>query len=137
VRRNIGVGSRARRVRVLTATRKRSSDMNRILATLTGAALATAFLVAPAAAQNLPPPGNVNPGSLNSGAEESGAENQPRSYAPGYAPYVVSPRGYDAYATPYGAMGPRSRTGLGYQSEPGYGPFGLGTGGANAIGADD
>ena len=111
--------------------------MNRTITTLTAGAALLALAIAPAAAQNLPPPGNVNPGSLNSGAEESGAENQPRSYAPGYAPYVVSPRGYDAYATPYGTMSPRSGTSLGYQSEPGYGPFGLGTGGANAIGADD
>ena len=32
-----------------------------------------------AAAQNAPPPGNVNPGSMKSGAEPSGTENQPRS----------------------------------------------------------
>lgn len=110
--------------------------MNRIIITLGAGALAAAFAIAPAGAQNLPPPGNVNPGSMSSGAEESGAENQPRSFGPYYsapaygapAPYV---QGYDAYATQPGVTyGP-----FGYR--PGYGPYGLGTGGAGAIGSDN
>ena len=75
--------------------------MNRIITTIAAGALAAACAIAPAAAQSLPPPGNVNPGSMNSGAEETGAENQPRSYGPAY--YYGAPRayygpGYDAYA---------------------------------------
>ncbi len=110
--------------------------MNRIITTLTAGALAAAFAIAPAAAQNLPPPGNVNPGSLNSGAEETGAESQPRSYGGySYAPGVYYGQsygqGYDAYtAQPGMTYGP-----FGYQ--PGYGPYGLGTGGAGAIGSDN
>ena len=108
--------------------------MNRIMTTVTAGALAAAFAIAPAAAQNLPPPGNVNPGSMNSGAEESGAENQPRSYGPSY--YYSGPRayygpGYDAYAAQPGmSYGP-----FGYA--PGYGPYGLGTGGAGAMGSNN
>jgi hypothetical protein len=109
--------------------------MNRIITTLTAGALAAAFAIAPAAAQNLPPPGNVNPGSMNSGAEETGAPNQPRSwtYGPayGYAPGIYYGQGYNAYtAQPGVTYGP-----FGYR--PGYGPYGLGTGGAGAIGADN
>jgi hypothetical protein len=110
--------------------------MNRIVTTLTAGALATAFAIAPAAAQNLPPPGNINPGSMNSGAEETGAPNQPRSwgytgYSYGYAPGVYSAPAYNAYsAQPGMSYGP-----FGYQS--GYGPYGLGSGGAGAIGADN
>jgi hypothetical protein len=107
--------------------------MNRTIATLAAGAIAAAFAIAPAVAQSLPPPGNVNPGSLNSGAEETGAENQPRSFGPDYgSPYQVAPRGYVA---------PGYNT---YAPQPGmiYGPFGPGTygagsGGANAIGADE
>lgn len=112
--------------------------MNRIITAVTAGALAAAFAIAPAVAQNLPPPGNVNPGSLNSGAEETGAENQPRSFSPYYggprtyygpgAPYAP---GYDAYAAQPGmSYGP-----FGYA--PGYGPYGLGTGGAGAIGSNN
>jgi hypothetical protein len=91
--------------------------MNRKTTTLTAAVFAAAFAIAPAAAQNLPPPGNVNPGSLNSGAEESGAPNQQRSYEV-YGARRIYNGGYGAYATPYN-MGP---------ARPG---------GANAIGADE
>lgn len=112
--------------------------MNRIITTLTAGALAAAFAIAPAAAQNVPPPGNVNPGSMNSGAEETGAPNQARSWGYsgyGYAPGVyygqVYGQGYNAYsAQPGMSYGP-----FGYQ--PGYGPYGLGTGGAGAIGSDN
>jgi hypothetical protein len=117
-----------------------SSMMNRTIATLAAGALAVAFAAAPVAAQNLPPPGNVNPGSLNSGAEETGAENQARSwgYSPGYygstAPGVYYAPGYDAYAAQPGmSYGPF--TPFGYA--PGSGPYGLGSGGAGAIGANN
>lgn len=114
--------------------------MNRMITTLTAGALAAAFAIAPAAAQNLPPPGNVNPGSMNSGAEQTGAPNQPRSwtYGPAYGAIgsgVYYGPGYDAYAVQPGmSYGP-----FGYQPgyQPGYGPYGYGTGGANAIGADN
>jgi hypothetical protein len=119
---------------------KWSSAMNRMITTLTAGAFAAAFAIASAAAQNLPPPGNVNPGSLNSGAEETGAENQPRSFGGyGYAPGVYYGQsygqsygeGYNAYTVQPGvSYGP-----FGYR--PGYGPYGLGTGGAGAIGADN
>ena len=115
--------------------------MNRMIATLAAGMLATAFAIAPAAAQNLPPPGNVNPGSLNSGAEESGAENQPRSYGPMYYGPYGAPFGAGAVAPYYGgsnafAAQPGVTHGpFGYA--PGYGPYGLGTGGAGAIGAED
>lgn len=109
--------------------------MNRTITTLAAGALAAAFAIAPAAAQSLPPPGNVNPGSLNSGAEETGAENQPRSFGPDYgSPYQAAPRlyvapGYDTYAPQPGMIfGPFA---------PGAGTYGLGSGGANAIGADE
>ena len=117
--------------------------MNRIITTITAGALAVAFAIAPAAAQNLPPPGNVNPGSMNSGAEETGAENQQRSYGPsynagprayygpGYGAYTRDADGMNAYAAQPGfSYGP-----LGYA--PGYGPYGLGTGGAGAIGSNN
>lgn len=107
--------------------------MNRTIATLAAGAFAVASAIAPAAAQNLPPPGNVNPGSMQSGAEETGAPNQARSYGQYYygAPRAYSGPGYDAYAPQRGVTyGP-----FGYQ--PGYGPYGLGTGGAGAIGADN
>ena len=115
--------------------------MNRTITTVTAAALALAFAVAPAAAQNLPPPGNVNPGSLYSGAEQSGAPNQARSYLQyGYGGFggqsayygpVYDGYGYSAYAAQPGmSFGP-----FGYA--PGYGPYGLGTGGANAIGSNN
>lgn len=108
--------------------------MNRTLATFAAFAIA-GLSIAPAAAQNVPPPGNVNPGSMQSGAEQTGAPNQARSwtYGPGYAPmgaYYNSP-GYSAYATQPGiSYGP-----FGYA--PGYGPYGLGSGGAGAIGANN
>ena len=108
--------------------------MNRTIATLTAGALVTALAIAPAAAQNLPPPGNVNPGSMNSGAEETGAPNQARSYEYFYGygvPRIVysGDSAYGAYAAQPGVTyGP-----FGYT--PGYGPYGLGTGGAGAIGA--
>ena len=111
--------------------------MNRLIATFTAGAIATAFAIAPAAAQNLPPPGNVNPGSIQSGAEETGAPDQPRSYTPyygysyGYAPGIYVTPGYDAYAPQPGMMyGP-------FRYSPGYGPYGLGTGGAGAIGSNN
>jgi len=106
--------------------------MNRTIATLAAGAIATAFAIAPVAAQNLPPPGNVNPGSMNSGAEETGAENQPRSYGPYYsAPRDDYSQGYNAYGQQRGmSYGP-----FGYA--PGYGPYGLGTGGAGAIGSSN
>ena len=109
--------------------------MNRTIATLAAGALAVAFAVAPATAQNLPPPGNVNPGSLNSGAEETGAENQARSWGPSYygsmAPGASYGAGYDAYAAQPGmAYGP-----FGYA--PGYRSYGYGSGGAGAIGANN
>lgn len=112
--------------------------MNRIITAVTAGALAAAFAIAPAVAQNLPPPGNVNPGSLNSGAEETGAENQPRSFSPYYGgpraycgPGATYAPGYDAYAAQPGmSYGP-----FGYA--PGYGPYGLGTGGAGAIGSNN
>ncbi len=112
--------------------------MNRIITAVSAGALATAFAIAPAVAQNLPPPGNVNPGSLNSGAEETGAENQPRSFSPYYGgprayygPGATYAPGYDAYAAQPGmSYGP-----FGYA--PGYGPYGLGTGGAGAIGSNN
>ncbi|MFZ5692968.1 MAG: hypothetical protein ACOY5F_17130 [Pseudomonadota bacterium] len=108
--------------------------MNRIMTTLTAGALAAAFAIAPAAAQNLPPPGNVNPGSMNFGAEETGAPNQPRSwsgYSYDYAPGMAYGRGVNAYTAQPGVIyGP-----FGYQ--PGYGAYGLGSGGAGAIGADN
>lgn len=112
--------------------------MNRIITAVTAGALAAAFAIAPAVAQNLPPPGNVNPGSLNSGAEETGAENQPRSFSPYYGgprsyygPGATSAPGYDSYsAQPGMSYGP-----FGYA--PGYGPYGLGTGGAGAIGSNN
>jgi hypothetical protein len=92
--------------------------MNRTVATLTAGALAAACAIGSATAQNLPPPGNVNPGSLRSGAY-------------GYAPGVVYTPGYSAFAVEPGvSYGP-----FGYR--PGYGPYGLGTGGAGAIGADN
>lgn len=93
--------------------------MNRKTTTLSAAVFAAAFTIAPAAAQSLPPPGNVNPGSLNSGAEESGAPNQARSYQLYGTPGATN-GAYDAYATPPYRMGP------GYRS-----------GGPNAIGADE
>lgn len=108
--------------------------MNRTIATLAAVAVA-ALSIAPAAAQNVPPPGNINPGSMQSGAEETGAPNQARSwgYGPRYAPmapYYYSP-GYNAYtAQPDVSYGP-----FGYA--PGYGPYGLGSGGAGAIGANN
>jgi hypothetical protein len=115
--------------------------MNRTITILTAGALAAAFAIAPAAAQNVPPPGNVNPGSMNSGAEQTGAPNQPRSW--GYSGYRYAPgvyygqgyggygQGYDSYAAQPGmSYGP-----FGYQ--PGYGPYGLGTGGAGAVGANN
>jgi hypothetical protein len=108
--------------------------MNRTITTLTAGALAAAFAIAPAAAQNVPPPGNVNPGSMRSGAEQTGAPNQPRSWGYGmygYAPGAYYAPGYDAYAAQPGmAYGP-----FGYQ--PGYGPYGLGTGGVGAIGSNN
>jgi hypothetical protein len=110
--------------------------MNRMITTLTAGALAAAFAIAPAAAQNVPPPGNVNPGSMQSGAEQTGAPNQPRSwgyrgYSYGYGPGAYYGQGYNAYtAQPGMSYGP-----FGYQ--PGYGPYGLGTGGAGAIGSDN
>jgi hypothetical protein len=109
--------------------------MNRTVTTLTAGALAAACAIGSATAQNLPPPGNVNPGSLRSGAEQTGAPNQARSwiYGPayGYAPGVVYTPGYSAFAVEPGvSYGP-----FGYR--PGYGPYGLGTGGAGAIGADN
>ena len=112
--------------------------MNRIMTAVTAGALAAAFAIAPAAAQNLPPPGNVNPGALNSGAEETGAENQPRSFSPYYGgprpyfgPGAYYAPVYDAYAAQPGmSYGP-----FGYA--PGYGPYGLGTGGAGAIGSNN
>lgn len=110
--------------------------MNRITATLTAGALAAVVTVVAAAAQNLPPPGNVNPGSMNSGAEETGAPNQARSYEYSYgyaAPRIVygDDSAYGAYAAqPGGTYGP-----FGYA--PGYGPYGLGTGGAGAIGSNN
>ena len=113
--------------------------MNRMITAVTAGVLAAAFAIAPAAAQNLPPPGNVNPGSLNSGAEETGAENQPRSYGPAY--YYSGPRayygpGYGAYASDaYAAQPGMSYGPFGYA--PGYGPYGLGTGGAGAIGSNN
>jgi hypothetical protein len=63
--------------------------MNRLIPTLTAGALVAAFATLPAAAQNLPAPGNVNPGSLYSGAEQTGATNQPRS--PGAYAYGIGP----------------------------------------------
>lgn len=129
---------------VLFEMQERSSNMNRIVTTVTAGALAAAFAIAPAVAQNLPPPGNVNPGSMNSGAEETGAENQPRSYGPYYnaAPGAYYGSGYDAYASDgygqpsmsYGQPG-MSYGPFGYA--PGYGPYGLGTGGAGAIGSNN
>jgi hypothetical protein len=106
--------------------------MNRIITTLAAGAIATAFAIAPAAAQNLPPPGNVNPGSMNSGAEQTGAPNQARSYGPYYnAPRGYYGQGYDSDAAQPGmSYGP-----FGYA--PGYGPYGLGTGGAGAIGSNN
>jgi hypothetical protein len=85
-----------------------------------------------ASAQNTPPPGNVNPGSMNSGAEQTGAPNQARSYGPYYnAPRGYYGQGYDSYAAQPGmSYGP-----FGYS--PGYGPYGLGTGGAGAIGSNN
>lgn len=40
---------------------------------------ASLLVVSVAAAQNAPPPGNVNPASKDTGAEQTGAPNQPRS----------------------------------------------------------
>ncbi len=104
--------------------------MNRIITTFIAAAFAAAFAMAPAVAQNLPPPGNVNPGSMNSGAEETGAENQPRSFGP----YESAPRPY--YAPGFNTYAP--------QSGMIYGPFApavgaetYGSGGAPAIGSDE
>jgi hypothetical protein len=106
--------------------------MNRTIATLTAGALVAALAISPAAAQNLPPPGNVNPASTNSGAEETGAPNQARSYEYYYGygvPRAYYDSAYGAYAAQPGVMyGP-----FGYA--PGYGPYGLGTGGAGAIGS--
>lgn len=112
--------------------------MNQIITTVAAGALAAVFAIAPVAAQNLPPPGNVNPGSMNSGAEETGAENQPRSYGPYYnaAPRAYYGSGYDAYASDGYSVQPGMSYGpFGYS--PGYGPYGLGTGGAGAIGSSN
>lgn len=109
--------------------------MNRTIAILVAGAFAAGFATAPAAAQNLPPPGNINPGSMQSGAEQTGAPNQPRSwnyrYGGVYGPGIYYSPGYDAYAAQPGmSFGP-----FGY--EPGYGPYGLGTGAADAIGSNN
>ncbi|HWV52723.1 hypothetical protein [Pseudorhodoplanes sp.] len=109
--------------------------MNRLITTLTAGALAAGFAIAPASAQNLPPPGNVNPGSLNSGAEDTGAENQPRSFGPYYStPLYGSPA--PTYAPGFNTYAP--------QSGMTYGPFApatggetYGSGGAPAIGSDE
>jgi hypothetical protein len=106
--------------------------MNRFITTLTVGALAAAFAIAPAAAQNLPPPGNVNPGSLNSGAEETGAENQPRSFGP----YDSAPAPY--YAPGYNTYAPQSGMTYGpFAPSVGYGTYGSGSGGAPALGSDE
>lgn len=81
--------------------------MNRPLALATAAATAVVLSIGSAAAQNVPPPGNVNPGSMRSGAEETGAPNQPRSFSYG--------SGY--YGSAYGVA-----PGLGFA--PGYNAFG-------------
>ncbi|MFN3349378.1 hypothetical protein [Pseudorhodoplanes sp.] len=127
--------------------------MNRTITTFAAAAIATAFALSPAVAQNLPPPGNVNPGSMNSGAEQTGAPNQPRSpgagyyglrpaygpmtgayYGPGYDAYAYGPAddsyAASSYAAPGTSFGP-------FGFAPGYGAYGYGTGGAAAIGADN
>lgn len=111
--------------------------MNRTIATLAAGVIATAFAITPAAAQNLPPPGNLNPGSMNSGAEESGAEDQPRSYGPYYsAPRADYGQGYNAYG--YDAYVPQRGMSYGpFGYAPGYGPYDRGTGGAAAIGANN
>ena len=125
--------------------------MNRTITTFAAAAIATAFALSPAAAQNLPPPGNVNPGSMNSGAEQTGAPNQPRSpgagyygygpmtgayYGPGYDAYAYGPAGGPYAASSYAAPAPGMSFGP-FGFAPGYGAYGYGTGGAAAIGADN
>ena len=106
--------------------------MKRIITTLTAGAFAVAFAVAPAAAQNRMSRGNT---AMNPGVQETIAPYQTRgwTYGPayGYAPGAYYGQGYNAYsAQPGVTYGP-----FGYQ--PGYGPYGLGTGGAGAIGADN
>lgn len=110
--------------------------MNRIITTLAAGALAAAFAIAPAGAQNLPPPGNVNPGSLNSGAEESGAENQPRSFGPYYGgPAYGAPA---PYAPGYNTFAPQSGTVFGpFAPVLGSETYGSGSRGAPAIGSDE
>ncbi len=109
--------------------------MNRkFIALSAAAALATTFAIAPASAQNAPPPGNVNPGSLNSGAEQTGAPNQPRStaggayygqaYGPGLGAFAAAPGAYDSYAyAPMGGPSVGVDVGpIGFSAGVGYGP---------------
>lgn len=102
----------------MTPSTIRPKSANRVSIAVAAAAL-MALIAVPAAAQNLPPPGNVNPGSLNAGAEQSGATNQPRSsaYGPYYQYRSTAPIAVMPFAPAYYGVHPRLRAAPFYDNE--------------------